>query len=59
MKNVLEFMLSRLKERSTWVGLVSIATAAGVGLSPELQEAIAVAGMSLAGLIMILTNDKK
>lgn len=56
---MLQFILDRLKERSTWAGLVAVATAAGVSLSPDLQEAIAVTGMSVAGLIMILTKDKK
>ena len=58
MKNLLNFLLSRAKERSTWLGLISIATALGLVLSPAQSEAVIAAGMSLAGLIGTLTSDK-
>jgi hypothetical protein len=57
MMNVLNFILQRVKERSTWLGLVSIGTAAGMTLRPDVQEAVIAAGMSLAGLVLALTKD--
>ncbi len=58
MHNVVEFILKRLRERSTWIGLISLATAAGLILSAEQQEAVIVAGSALAGLIAALTPDR-
>lgn len=55
---MLKFILDRLKERSTWLGLTAIATAAGIALDPEQLEAIAVAGVAIAGLIASFTKDK-
>ena len=58
MKNLLYFLLSRAKERSTWLGLISLATALGLTLSDMQSEAIIAAGMSLAGLLAVFTVDK-
>lgn len=52
----LHWILERLKERSTWVGLTTVLTAAGVSLQPELAEAIITAGASVAGAIFIATK---
>lgn len=57
--NILNYIISRLKERSTWLGLVSLTTAIGVSLSPEQTEAIVQAGISLAALVAIFTKDEK
>lgn len=46
-----------LGQRSTWSGLVWLLTAAGVGVNPEQAEAIATAGMSLAGLLGVFWKD--
>ena len=59
MKNVLDWLLARAKERSTWVGITALVSAAGVALHPELVEAIAAAGTAIAGLIAVATADKK
>lgn len=58
MKNLLEFLLSRAKERSTWLGIISLATALGLTLSDMQSEAIIAAGMSLAGVVAVFTADK-
>ena len=49
----------RLKEASTWRGLVWIITAGGVVLSDLQIEAIISAGMALTGLIDVFKRDKK
>jgi len=55
---VLRFVADRLKERSTWLGILALLTAVGVGLSPEQIEAIAASGMAAGGLILAFTKDK-
>lgn len=55
---MLEYILSRLAEPSTWRGIIWIATAFGLALSPDQKEAIATAGMALVGAIGVFTKDK-
>ncbi len=57
MKNLLNTLLEKLSENSTWRGIILIATAVGVKIEPELQESIIVAGLGLVGLINV--NDVK
>ena len=54
MKNLLNTLLEKLNENSTWRGLILIATAVGVKIEPELQESIIVAGLGLVGLINVV-----
>lgn len=58
MKNFLNFLLARAKERSTWLGLISLATALGLTLSEVQSEAVIATGISLAGLVTVFTADK-
>ncbi len=55
MKN---YLLDRLREPSTWRGLVLLVTACGVPLKPELQDAIIATGLATAGLIGVVSQDK-
>ena len=48
-----DYILDRLKEASTWKGIVWFATSFGLVLSPDQQEAIASFGMTLIGLISV------
>lgn len=59
MESIAEYVLSRLSEASTWRGIIALATAAGVALSPELVEAIVAAGLACIGLIGVLAPDLK
>ena len=54
----MKYILDRLKEPSSWRGLVMIATASGVSVNPELMESIIVAGTGLAGVIGFVFKDK-
>lgn len=54
----MNWIKTRLKERSTWKGVVWIITAFGVALTPEQSEAIITAGITLAGLLDIFTQEK-
>jgi hypothetical protein len=56
---MLDFILERGKEASTWRGLVALVTAAGVAVSPELTEAIVAVGLAIIGLLGVFTADKK
>jgi hypothetical protein len=58
-KYMLDFILERGKEASTWRGLVALVTATGITLSPELTEALVAAGLAIIGILGVLTVDKK
>lgn len=51
------YILSRLKEASTWRGIILVATAAGAHWSPESQETIITVGVGLAGVVGALIPD--
>ena len=55
---MLKFIVDRLKERSTWLGLTAFATALGVSLAPQQLEAIILAGTAIGGLVAAFTKDK-
>jgi hypothetical protein len=55
---IVNILLERLSENSTWRGLILVATALGVKLDPELQNQILVAGLGLVGLINVLRKGK-
>lgn len=49
----MNWIIDRLKENSTWRGLVALLTAFGVTLSPEQTNAIVAAGLAVIGLINV------
>lgn len=55
---MIQYILERLNETSTWRGLIGILTGLGVKLRPDLAEAIVSAGMSAMGLINIFRKEK-
>jgi hypothetical protein len=55
----MNYLLERLKEPSTWRGLLALTTALGVKLHPELQEAILSTGLALIGLINVFRVERK
>ncbi|MBF0127262.1 MAG: hypothetical protein HQM02_08635 [Magnetococcales bacterium] len=54
-----KFWIDRLKEPSTWRGLAMLALGFGVSVAPESLEAIVAAGTGVAGLIGVVTQDKR
>lgn len=56
---MLDFILARGKEASTWRGLVALVTATGIAVSPELTEALVATGLAIIGLLGVFTADKK
>jgi len=55
---IVNIVLERLSENSTWRGIILVATALGVKLDPELQNQILAAGLGLVGLINVLRKGK-
>lgn len=54
-----QYILARLKEASTWRGLVGCITASGIALNPDQVQLILTVGMLIGGVIGIFFPDKK
>ena len=54
----MKYILDRLKEPSSWRGLVMITTAFGVTLNPDLVSSVVAVGTGLAGIIGFVFKDK-
>ena len=52
------YILERMKEPSTWRGIILLLTAVGVPVAPALADSIISAGLAIAGLIGAVTPDK-
>lgn len=52
-----EYIKDRLKEPSTWRGLILICTAFGVPIAPQMANAIITIGLALAGGVGVITAD--
>jgi hypothetical protein len=59
MSTIINTILERLTDNSTWRGFILLATAAGLRLEPELQNQIIASGLALVGLINVIRNGKK
>lgn len=53
----MNWILSRLKEKSTWRGIVAVLTAVGVGLSPDQATAIVTLGVAAVGAFEVFFKD--
>jgi len=51
------YVVERLKEASTWRGIILVLTAAGVPVAPAMAEQIIAVGIAVAGLVGIVTAD--
>lgn len=58
MDDIKFYLINRLREPSTWRGILALLTAAGVAISPEQIEAVVTTGLALIGLIGVFTSDK-
>jgi hypothetical protein len=50
--------VERLKEPSTWRGIIMLLTAAGVPILPLQAETIITIGITVSGLVGVFTSDK-
>ncbi len=55
---MLLWILDRAKERSTWMGLFSLAGAVGWAVTPEHKELIVTAAVAVVAAIAAMTRDK-
>jgi len=52
-----DFFLTRLREASTWRGIIMLLTAAGVSLDVAQTEALIATGMAIVGLLGVFLPD--
>jgi len=52
-------MIEKLKEESTWRGIIALSTAAGISIHPDMMQAIIALGMGLIGLINVIKKQRK
>lgn len=50
-----DYILARMKEPSTWRGVIYVLTAIGVPIAPAVADSIIAVGLALAGLISVAT----
>ena len=55
----LSWLLDRLKEPTTYLGITDLLSAAGYALDPELIKQISAAGVGVSGLILFVLKEKK
>ena len=53
---MIQYILDRAKEPSTWRGAVFLLTSLGLNIAPELSNAILTAGVAVAGLLGVVTK---
>jgi hypothetical protein len=52
-----KFILDRLKQESTWRGLIQLVIACGIGINPDQAVALIAVGTSVIGAINVLKKD--
>ena len=52
------YLLERMREPSTWRGIIMLLTTIGVPVAPAMADAIISVGLAVAGLIGVATPDK-
>ena len=56
---ILDYILTRLSETSTWRGIAMIVAASGLVIDPNQFNSIAAAGIAVAGAINVFRKEKK
>lgn len=54
----MDFLMQRLKEPSTWQGIIAIITGFGVALSPELSAAIISTAAAIFGVVSVILKER-
>jgi len=57
-KLILQYILDRAKEPSTWKGLAVVATSTGIAITPDQMNAVISIGLAVAGFIDVITKEK-
>jgi hypothetical protein len=58
LRRVSTYVLARLTERSTWVGLTGVISVIGIGLTPAHAETIAMVGAAIASVVQVAVKDR-
>lgn len=58
MKTLLKYILDRLSERTTWVGIAGLIALYFGATNPDLENAIVQVGMAVVSLLAIVFKDK-
>lgn len=56
---IISYVMTRLKEPSTWRGIILLITSIGISLSPEQLDAFVALGLCLTGAIGTFLPDAK
>jgi len=51
------WLVDRVNERSTWVGVLAFIAALGYEFTPEMAEAITTYCLGVGGLLLVATKD--
>jgi len=54
----MNYIIERLKEASTWRGIMAFITGIGIAVSPELQAQIITLGLAAMGMVGMVAKDK-
>lgn len=57
--NILNYLLDRLGENSTWRGITLLLASAGIAIDPEHASAFTAFGLSTVGVINLLRKQPK
>lgn len=58
MATIASWVVARAGERSSYLGLIALASSLGIVMSPELAQAIMVGAGLLSGALLLATKDK-
>lgn len=54
----MDVIIKYLTQASTWRGIIALATAFGVAISPDLATQIIASGIGLAGVVNVFRNER-
>lgn len=55
----MDWIISRLKEPSTWSGIISVLAGFGIAIDPELAGALVGLAVAGAGVVAIVIKERK
>lgn len=55
----MRYIIARLREQSTWVGIGALLAGVGVSINPDLWREISALGVAVAGFGAAVLSDRK
>jgi predicted aminopeptidase len=59
MQPVFKWILDRAQEKTTWLGILGLASTVGWYIDPAVVTQITQAGTAIASLILVVTGERK